>query len=184
MTAIIDQLEHDHRNLAGLLQILETELDTLERIEAPDYPLMNMVLDYLLTYPDLVHHPKEDLIYRSLLKRRPELRDRLDDLEVEHQVLSSMTLEFADGLRRVVNGVTVGRSWLIETGRTFVDTYRRHMKSENAGVFLLAREHLTAEDLELAAADFHPIADPLFGGATEARFARLLTSIEIAAGLS
>jgi len=51
MTAIIDQLEHDHRNLAGLLKILETELDRLERIEAPDYPLMNMVLDYLLTYP-------------------------------------------------------------------------------------------------------------------------------------
>ena len=66
----------------------------------------------------------------------------------------------------------------------FVDTYRQHMKSENAGVFLLAREHLTAEDLELAAVDFHPIADPLFGGATEERFARLLTSIEIAAGLS
>jgi len=118
------------------------------------------------------------------MKRQPELRERLDDLEVEHQILSSMTLEFADGLRRVVNGVTVGREWLIKTGRSFVDTCRQHMKSENAGVFLLAREHLTAENLELAEADFHPIADSLFGGATEERFARLLTSIEIAAGLS
>jgi hemerythrin-like domain-containing protein len=67
MTTIIDQLETDHRNVAELLGILSAELDTIKRIEDPDYPLMGMVLDYLLTYPDLVHHPKEDLIYQMLL---------------------------------------------------------------------------------------------------------------------
>jgi hemerythrin-like domain-containing protein len=181
MATIIDQLEVDHRNVAGLLKILEAELGAIQRIEEPDYPLMALVLDYMLSYPDLVHHPKEDLIYQMLLKRLPEIRDSLDDLELEHEVLASLTREFADMLRDVTAGGTVGRETLINTGRSFVQTYRDHMLTENVGVFVLARKHLTTEDLLLAAAEFHPQSDPLFGTATEARFARLLDQIETTA---
>lgn len=184
MTSIIDQLEADHRNIAGLLKILDTQLDAIHRIEEPDYPLMALVLDYLLTYPDLVHHPKEDLIYQMLLKKMPEIRDSLDDLEVQHEVLASLTREFADTLRNVVAGETVGREVFINAGRTFVQHYRDHMVTENVGVFVLARKHLTAEDLLLAAAEFHPQSDPLFGASTEARFDRLLDQIETASDTS
>jgi len=58
MATIIDHLETDHRNFAGLLKILDRELDSIAAIKEPDYPLMALVLDYLLTYPDQVHHPK------------------------------------------------------------------------------------------------------------------------------
>jgi hemerythrin-like domain-containing protein len=181
MTTIIDQLETDHRNVAELLGILSAELDTIKRIEDPDYPLMGMVLDYLLTYPDLVHHPKEDLIYQMLLKRQPGLRETLDDLEVEHEVLGSLTREFADIVRDVVAGAPVERERFIDSGRTFVKTYRDHMLGENSGVFVLAREHLPPADLLLAAAEFHPQSDPLFGYTTEERFARLLGRIKLSA---
>ena len=182
MTTIIDQLETDHRNVAEILGILSMELDTIKRIEDPDYPLMGMILDYLLTYPDLVHHPKEDVIYQMLLRRQPGLRDTLDDLEIEHEVLASLTREFADLVRDVVAGSLVERESLVELGCRFVKTYRDHMLGENAGVFVLAREHLTPADFHLAAAEFHPQSDPLFGHTTEERFARLLDRIKLAAG--
>jgi hemerythrin-like domain-containing protein len=180
MTTIIDQLETDHRNVANLLTILGGQTDAIERIEDPDYPLMALVLEYLLTYPDLVHHPKEDLIYLMLLKRLPEIRDSLDDLELEHEMLASLTRDFADLLRDVTAGATVGRDMLIDASRTFIKTYRDHMLTENVGVFVLARKHLTPADLLLAAAEFHPQSDPLFGATTEVRFARLLRQIEVA----
>lgn len=180
MTSIIDQLQTDHRNIAGLLKILDAQLDAIKQVRDPDYPLIGLILDYLLTYPDLVHHPKEDLIYQMLLSRMPEIRDSLDDLELEHEVLASLTREFADLLRDVNAGATVSREALVKAGETFVQTYRDHMLTENVGVFVMARKHLTAEDLRLAAVEFHPQSDPLFGATTEARFARLLHQIEVA----
>ena len=182
MATIIDQLETDHRNVAEILKILSVELDTIKRVEDPDYPLIDMILDYLLTYPDLVHHPKEDVIYQMLLRSQPDLRETLDNLEVEHEVLASLTREFADLVRDVVAGALVERETLVDLGDNFIKFYRDHMLGENAGVFVLAREHLTPADFHLAAAEFHPCSDPLFGHTTEERFARLLYRIKLAAG--
>ncbi len=182
MATIIDHLEADHRNFAGLLKILDGELGRIAAVEEPDYPLMSLVLEYLLTYPDQVHHPKEDLIYQILLRKFPELRDSLEDLEQDHATLADLTRAFATTLRDVASGEPVMRETLVAAGRTFVDTYRDHMLSENVGVFKLARQHLPAIDLDRLMEEFVLDADPLRGAAP--RFARLLEDIQVASGNS
>jgi hemerythrin-like domain-containing protein len=180
MATILDHLEADHRTFAGLLKILEGELDSIAAVEEPDYPLMSLVLDYLLTYPDQIHHPKEDLIYQILLRKFPEVRDSLDDLEQDHVTLANLTRSFAATLRDVVAGEAVMRETLLAAGRTFVQTYRGHMLSENVGVFKLARRHLPAIDLDGLMAEFEPGIDPLRGTGT--RFTRLLEDIRVSSG--
>lgn len=182
MTVLIEQLERDHVNLAGLLKILEAEIDTVDRVEEPDFQLMSMILDYLLTYPDEVHHPKEDVLYAMLLTRQPALRDTVGDLDEEHVRLAALTRQLADGLRSAVGGSLVGRDWLSQIARTFIQTYRDHMQNENTEIFPLARRHLTAEDWALAQTEFSPDDDPLFGANTDVGFERLLKRIQISAG--
>lgn len=182
MLTVIDDLEADHKTCAGLLDTLEAELTRIAAIEEPDYPLMALVLDYLLTYPDQVHHPKEDLIYQLLLRKFPEIRDSLDDLEKQHVELAKLTRSFADTLRDVTAGEAVMRDDLLKAGRSFVETYRDHMRGENVGVFRMARRHLTAGDLESVAAQFADAGNPLSGPTAEAKFARLLDDIHVASG--
>jgi hemerythrin-like domain-containing protein len=180
MATIIDHLETDHRNFASLLKILDRELASIAAIEEPDYPLMALVLDYLLTYPDQVHHPKEDLIYQMLLRKLPEIRDSLDDLEHEHMVLANLTRDFANTLRDVVAGEAVMREELLSAGRAFVDTYKNHMLSENVGVFKLARQHLPAIDMDTLMGDFETQSDALRANHASGRFERLLETIKSA----
>ena len=181
MATIIDHLETDHRNFAGLLKILDRELDRIAAIEEPDYSLMSQILDYLLTYPDQVHHPKEDLIYQMLLRKLPGIRDSLEDLEQDHVVLARLTRDFANTLRDVVAGEPVMRDDLLNAGRTFVETYKNHMLNENTGVFKLARQHLPSLDLDTLMGDFEPLSDALRATDTEGRFERLLETIKTAA---
>lgn len=180
MATIIDHLETDHRNFAGLLKILDRELDLIAALAEPDYPLMTLVLDYLLTYPDQVHHPKEDLIYQMLLRKLPEVRDSLDDLEHEHIVLATLTRDFTSLLKDVVAGEAVMRETLLNAGRGFVDTYKNHLLTKNTGVFKFARQHLPAMDLEPLMGEFDLQSDALRGAEAGERFERLLETIRSA----
>jgi len=182
MATIIDHLETDHWNFAGLLKILERELDHIAALAEPDYTLMSLILDYLLTYPDQVHHPKEDLTYQMLLRKLPAIRDSLDDLEHEHIVLATLTREFSNKLRDVVAGEAVMREDLLNAGRGFVDTYKNHMLNENTGVFKLARQHLPALDLDTLMGEFDLQSDSLRAGDPGGRFERLLATIRDGAG--
>jgi len=182
MTTIIDQLEQDHANMANLLVILNGELDNIRRVQDPDYELMRMILEYMLTYPDAVHHPKEDVIYQILIRQRPDLADTLYDLEADHEETGKQTRAFADMLNQAQGGEAIGREELCKAGQDFVDAYRIHMRKENQEIFPKAREHLTFDNWELAAEGFDPSADPLFGDTVEDRFAKLYQRIQVAAG--
>ena len=64
MGGILDTLRSDHANMARLLNILERQVSAFREGEAPDYEIVQGVVEYFLDYPDLCHHPKEDLLAR------------------------------------------------------------------------------------------------------------------------
>ena len=56
------KLRQEHANMTMLLDILEQQIARLRQGEVADFKTVKGILDYFLTYPDLVHHPKEDLL--------------------------------------------------------------------------------------------------------------------------
>ena len=66
VSTVLAQLREDHRNMAILLALLERQAELIAGGEEPDYDLSHDVLRYMTSYPDAVHHPREDRIYLRL----------------------------------------------------------------------------------------------------------------------
>ncbi len=68
---IIELLSREHRNIERLLGVLERELELFERGERPDYEVVRAIISYFEVYPEVYHHPQEDLVFARLKTRDP-----------------------------------------------------------------------------------------------------------------
>jgi hemerythrin-like domain-containing protein len=100
MRHVIDLLQIDHRNMRQLLRVLEEEIDIYGASGVADFDLMKQIIDYTLHYPNLIHHPREDLLFRRLLARDPTSGPLIGDLAREHAELAQLTQRFAATLRQ------------------------------------------------------------------------------------
>lgn len=177
MPKIIDELHRDHANLAKLLAALERQLAVFERGERPDYDILHGVIDYCLNYPDLYHHPKEDLVMERLRARDPAAAATLGDLMAEHARLGEITRRFAAAVHNVLQEMEVPRAAFGEAARGFLDAYREHMTAEERAFLPLAAKALTEEDWREIDARMAPRRDPLFEGEPEEHFRALSKDI-------
>ena len=177
MSAVMEILNQDHRNLDRLLTALERQIVHFERGEETDLDIIKAVVDYCLTYPDLCHHPKEDLVLRQLRLRQPDAAASIGDLEEEHRRLADTTRRFAAAVHQILIGGERIDSAFGENARTFLEAYRHHMEMEETAFFPLAQRHLTAEDWAVVDREVEQMVDPLFGGRVEERYKVLRNEI-------
>ncbi len=177
MSAVMEILNQDHRNLERLLIALERQVVHLERGEEADLDIINAIVEYCLTYPDLCHHPKEDLVLRQLQIRKPEVAETVGNLEAEHRKLAETTRHFAAAVHQVIRGGQPASGGFGESARAFLDGYRYHMEMEDTAFFPLAERHLTAEDWDVVDREVEQMVDPLFGGRVEERYKVLRNEI-------
>lgn len=179
MSEVLQRLKADHRSVAHLLDLLQRQLEVLAAgNESPNYELIRAVLDYLLSYPDLTHHPREDVVYRLLHRRAPQAAREVGDLLREHAEIGALTRRLAEAINRVLLDLEVPRQRLVALGREFVSRYRKHIAQEDAAFFPAAERHLLPEDWMLADSEFEATNDPLFGPEVDERFHRLRTEID------
>jgi hemerythrin-like domain-containing protein len=167
---IIELLSGEHRNIEKLLAVLERELEIFDRGERPDYEVIRAIISYFEVYPEVYHHPQEDLVFAKLKTRDPAAAARVGDLAGEHQ-------KGADRLRRVaraVDSVLMDEEVLRETVhaiiRDFIEHERRHMKMEDRYFFPAALKALKPQDWTEIASALTARKDPLFSDTAEARF--------------
>ena len=160
----IEQLKLDHRKMTRLLDLVQSELESMRAGEPPDFDLLHSVMEYALHYPDICHHPKEDVIYRRLVRRDPSTEARVGDLAKEHAHLSDLTRKLAAALHNVAQDVEVPRAWLEGLVEDYLSANRRHMAMEEQRFFPLAMTALSDEDWDEIDAAAVTKDDPLFGG--------------------
>src|SRR5215470_7367169 len=146
MPRALDLLREEHRKVATLLQILEQHVDEFRRGERPDYDVIRAVLDYLVSFPDVCHHPKEDLIFARLRARDPLAAERVGDLRSAHEELATRTREFSTGLRAVLEEAEIPREAFIRLARRLIDQQRQHIDMEETTFFPAAEKTLTPTD--------------------------------------
>ena len=49
--------------------VLERELEIFDRGDRPDYEVIRAIISYFELYPDLYHHPQEELVFAKLKRR-------------------------------------------------------------------------------------------------------------------
>ena len=167
---IIERLSREHRNIETLLAVLERELEIFDRGDRPDYKVIRAIISYFELYPELYHHPLEDLVFAKLKLRDPAAAAKVGNLTLEHQ-------KGAERLRRVakaVDGVLAGREFLRQDVdaivRDFLEHERRHIAMEDRDFFPAALKALRPPDWTEIASALSSHKDPLFSDVVEARF--------------
>ena len=127
--------------MGRLLDLLEEQLARIET-GTPDYDLILEIIDYFRSFPDLHHHPKEDLVFRTLMRRDPAQAARFGDLEAEHETCSDQLDRFARAVVVALLEAETPRTFA-DLARAFIDTERRHMAGEENVLFPAAMQCLT-----------------------------------------
>lgn len=178
MPKVLRQLRKEHAEIAKLLDLLDRQLGVFAAGERPDYDLVRKVIEYFLDYPDAVHHPKEDLIYRRLAERDEELAKAVGNLEGEHEALAAKTHALGGLLREILAEELIDRTRMREMTADFVRAYRGHMRREEEQIFPAAEKCLSAEDWAAIDAHAKKRSDPLFGARVAERYRSLRDDIE------
>ena len=159
MHETLKKLYRDHANFFKLMDLLDAELQAMEKTGTAASELMKELVSYTRNYSDSIHHPIEDHLYQLLLIRTDDGRESMERLLGDHQILMQLTRELNQALASDNN------QDVISSGRDFLNQQRDHMKFEEEKAFLLLRENLGTSDFEYATgalpADEDPLRDPL-----------------------
>jgi hemerythrin-like domain-containing protein len=167
MPKAIEQLQIDHRNMTRLLALLRRELDAYRSGGELDFDLLNGIMDYTLNYPDLCHHPAENLIYERMIARDPQAKSTVGDLLKEHAHLGELTRKLAAALQNIARDSEIPRSWFENIVEDYLSSNERHIAGEEKTFFPQAALALRPEDwaaIEASDASAGGKQDPLFGG--------------------
>ena len=116
---IIERLSREHRNIEMLLAILERELEIFDREGHPghpDYEVIRAIISCFELYPEVYHHPQEDLVFAKLKIRDPAAAAKVGNLALEHQ-------KGAERLRRVVQAVDSVLAHRESFGKTWITSF-------------------------------------------------------------
>jgi len=177
VSKIINDLRKDHQNLAKLWDLLGRELKVFKEGGIPDYDLVESILDYNLNYPDLCHHPKENLVFEKLIKRDPAAESAIGNLKEEHEKLSSLTWRFSTAVANVLEDEQLPREWFLDVANEFLSFSRNHMQMEEVLFFPAALKTLTAEDWNDLEDTYEKVDDPLFNDQKQEKYQALYKEI-------
>lgn len=165
---IIDRLLREHRNIDLLLLALQRELEVFEQGNRPDYEVIRAIISYFEVYPEVYHHPQEDLTFSKLKTRAPEAAAFVGDLAHEHREVVDRLHRFAHAIDGVLADREIFRQDVGNIIRKFIIYERHHMMWEERDFFPAALKALTAEDWTEINPALTAHGDPLFSETAEA----------------
>lgn len=167
---VIEILRQEHRNIEKLLLVLERELGVFARGDRPDYEVIHAVIAYFQVYPDVHHHPLEDLVFEKLKIRDPAAAARMGDLAADHQRGTERLRRVAQAVESVLADRELLRQTINDIICDFIDQERRHMAMEERAFFPAAIKALEAEDWADIVSILASRRKPVLNEATEQMF--------------
>jgi hemerythrin-like domain-containing protein len=174
---LMQELRLDHRNMALVLNLLDDIVTTMEAGEVPDFELFEEIMRYMTVYPDAVHHPKEDIVYEKLRRKRPDLADDLAHVPDDHREIADLGSLLRSDVEAINAGAAVRREKMIEDTRAYVTCLRGHMLWEEEDLFRRIDLMLDAEPYRVDISSIEHIRDPVFELEGEAGVRRLIESL-------
>lgn len=178
MHAAVAAITQEHRSITAVISALEYLARDVAAGGEPDYEVLTVILDYIETFPNRFHHPKEDrYLFSALRLRSAAAAQVLDELEEEHRRGDELTRE----LRYLLTRCRVGGAGAKQAFAAAVEQYAKfhwtHMRKEEDHVLPLALEALTAGDWTAIDAAFSVNDDPVPGLAPRQEFDALFRLI-------
>ena len=174
---IIERLRREHRNTERLLAVLERELAVFDHGGSPDYEVVRAIISYFELYPEVYHHPQEDLVFAKLKIRDPAAAAKVGNLALEHQKGAERLRRVAQAVDSVLADREILRQNVDNIVRDFIEHERRHIMMEDRDFFPAALKALEPQDWTEITSALTNHEDPLFSEAAEETFDALRARI-------
>lgn len=175
----IQIIQREHRAIAAVNDGLSKLVSSLQVDEdSLDLELLKEILFYIKTYPEKLHHPKEELFLFKRLNSRTDVASVLiSQLEKEHSDGASLLEEIESEVAAISQDLTIDTKQLIRKIQMFVKMQWGHLNVEEMMIIPMAREHLKASDwLEIEQA-FRQNDDIKVGSEHDAAYEKLFNRL-------
>lgn len=154
----------EHESLRLVLNAMQAAVqEAAEKRAAIDCGGFRLMLHYLASVPNNLHHPKEDAHLFPLLRQRAEhLGPVLDDLGAQHASEQRWLARIEDALNRFEAGNPCAFSQFATLVAQYCSDAFEHLRLEETVVFVAARETFTDGDWTRIAAEFGAHGDSRF----------------------
>lgn len=171
-------LRQEHSALTAVLHGLEFLAGPLERGEQLDIKVLRAMLFYIDAFPDRFHHPKEDgYLFPTIQKRTGAADAVIAQLEDEHHQGMLALRVVAQRLLYYEEGGAEYAVPLAQSLRGYIESYRRHIRTEEKVLLPIAEQVLLPEDWQELGEVFSGHLDPLLDLDAREGFDRLFTRI-------
>lgn len=177
MSDVLEKLTADHAHVDRLLALFEEQVNLIHSGENPDSALMQDIMGYMTHYPDLIHHPLEDLVFEHVINHDASTRTVLKSLLQEHDELARAGHDLKMCIDSLESESLVRRDTLDKLSSDYLQTLRRHMQDEESHAFPLAKKLLDADEWEQIRAEFKVKDHEVFGKALDSHYQTLYHSI-------
>jgi hemerythrin-like domain-containing protein len=179
MKTSLNVIRAEHRALAAIIHGLHYLVEQIRKGgPKPDFKVFRAMVYYIDTFPEKLHHPKEDrYLFRMLHERTQEANSVLESLEAQHIRGAALIRELEQALLRWEAGGDAFFPEFVRQVEHYSDFHWKHMREEEDFVLPLAERVLTAEDWKEIDAAFAGNADPLVGNDLQKDFNKLFSQI-------
>ena len=146
MNTVLSELHQDHVVLARALRGLRRQFGVIEQGGALDVHRVSDLIDYIQSYPDLDHHPREDFVASICLERSDKAVSLIERLQFQHRILAEQSEDVLNLLEQCENDLPVPRSRLARCLRQYLRTQLQHFHLEEDSLYALAYGVLTPDD--------------------------------------
>ena len=177
MKEILGKLHQDHINVAKLLDLYEKQLKILKKGGNPNYIILRDIMKYMRCYPDVVHHPLEEVIFEKLEEKNKAIADKVHQLYREHKQIDDIGNNLAEILSTIAAGVITSLTEFLENSEKYLQLMRSHMNLEEGEIFPEINKYFTDKDWESVDLVLAKQSDPLFGHKIEEEYQSLYESV-------
>ena len=161
---IMDKLHDDHKNYAKLLNLMETLLADQKKGSDQGYFELYLIMKYMTNYPDIFHHPYEDIIFEEVEMMPDVDKNEIEKLKAEHKKIYDASKALLDELDAVVNDHIVEKDRIQELAELCSSSLRDHMNTEEAKVFPMINDKMTQASWNKISDSLKQVNDPIFDG--------------------
>ena len=159
------------------MDLLENQVRLLEDNGSANLQLIKDIVEYIMNYPDLYHHPREDLVFELLRHKDKEIGPVIDHLLGEHKVLTEAAINLSGMFGNIKANDKKQIRMLSDMLQKYINLSRSHMGIEESKLFPRAKQALTGEDWADIEKGIDFKDDPLFGKVIYKQYQHIYDSI-------
>jgi hemerythrin-like domain-containing protein len=145
---VIEPFIEEHHIIKKTLDVFDTEIEKIKEQQWVDPVSINLSIDFIRTYTDLVHHGKEEnILFRELGKKdlSKEHSELMNELMVEHKYSRSIVGKWINATERYFNGEDTAKE-IIDCLQELAIFYPQHIAKEDQQFFGPILEYFAQEE--------------------------------------